>query len=121
MQGKDCFNKNELNKYINSLHQRYKPKTAKRKIACVKAFYRYMEIEDVIEINPFHKITLKYKEPITLPKTIPIENIKSILKFAYLQLNNAKSHYQYKVALRSTIILNWNESIGNQQFKKKKP
>ena len=51
MQGKDCFSKNELNKYINSLHQRYKPKTAKRKIACVKAFYRYMEIEDIIEIN----------------------------------------------------------------------
>ena len=35
-----------------------------------------------IEINPFHKITLKYKEPITLPKTIPIESIKSILKFS---------------------------------------
>ena len=42
MQDKDYFSKNELNKYINSLHQHYKPKTAKRKIACVKAFYRYM-------------------------------------------------------------------------------
>lgn len=112
MQGKDCFSKNELNKYINSLHQRYKPKTAKRKIACVKAFYRYMEIEDIIEINPFHKITLKYKEPITLPKTIPIESIKSILKFSYLQLNNAKSHYQYKVALRNVIIIELLFSTG---------
>ena len=73
MQSKDCFSKIELNKYINSLHQCYKPKTAKRKIAYVKSFYRYMEIEDIIEINPFHKITLKYKEPITLPKTIPID------------------------------------------------
>lgn len=91
MQGKDCFSKNELNKYINSLHQHFKPKTAKRKIACLKAFYRYMEIEDIIEINPFHKITLKYKEPITLPKTIPIENIKDILKFAYLEISNAQS------------------------------
>ena len=112
MQDKDCFNKNELTKYINSLHQCYKPKTAKRKIACVKAFYRYMEIEDIIEINPFHKITLKYKEPITLPKTIPIENIKSILRFAYLLLNNAKSHYQYKVALRNIIIIELLFSTG---------
>ena len=32
MQSKDCFSKNELNKYINSLHQCYKPKTAKREI-----------------------------------------------------------------------------------------
>lgn len=112
MQDKDCFNKNALNKYINSLHQCYKPKTAKRKIACVKAFYRYMEIEDIIEINPFHKITLKYKEPITLPKTIPIENVKSILKFGYLQLDNAKSSYQYKMALRNVIIIELLFSTG---------
>lgn len=105
IQGKDCFSKNELNKYINSLHQHYKPKTAKRKIACVKAFYRYMEIEDIIETNPFHKITLKYKEPITLPKTIPIENIKDILKFAYLEISNAQSNYQYKSTLRNAIII----------------
>lgn len=112
MQGKDCFSKNELNKYINSLHQRFKPKTAKRKIACLKAFYRYMEIEDIIEINPFHKITLKYKEPITLPKTIPIENIKDILKFAYLEISNAQSDYQYKSTLRNAIIIELLFSTG---------
>ena len=112
MQGKDCFSKNELNKYINSLHQRFKPKTAKRKIACLKAFYRYMEIEDIIEINPFHKITLKYKEPITLPKTIPIENIKDILKFAYLEISNAQSNYQYKSTLRNAIIIELLFSTG---------
>lgn len=112
MQGKDCFSKNELNKYINSLHQYYKPKTAKRKIACIKAFYRYMEIEDIIEINPFHKITVKYKEPITLPKTIPIENIKSILKFAYLEISNAQSNHQYNSALRNAIIIELLFSTG---------
>ena len=112
MQGKDCFSKNELNKYINSLHQRFKPKTAKRKIACLKAFYRYMEIEDIIEINPFHKITLKYKEPITLPKTIPIENIKDILKFAYLEISIAQSNYQYKSTLRNAIIIELLFSTG---------
>ncbi len=112
MQGKDCFSKNELNKYINSLHQSYKPKTAKRKIACVKAFYRYMEIEDIIETNPFHKITLKYKEPITLPKTISIENIKSILRFAYRQIDDSKSSYQYKSALRNVIIIELLFSTG---------
>lgn len=112
MQGKDCFSKNELNKYINSLHQRFKPKTAKRKIACLKAFYRYMEIENIIKINPFHKITLKYKEPITLPKTIPIENIKDILKFAYLEISNAQSNYQYKSTLRNAIIIELLFSTG---------
>lgn len=62
MNGRDCFDKNELNSYINMLHSLYKPKSAKRKIACVKAFYRYMEMEDIIDFNPFHKIIIKYKD-----------------------------------------------------------
>lgn len=112
MKRRDCFNKNELSTYINSLHQHYKPKTAKRKIACLKAFYRYMEIEEIIEINPFHKITLKYKEPITLPKTIPIATVKDILRYSYFQLDSAQSSYQYKSALRNVIIIELLFSTG---------
>lgn len=112
MKRRDCFDKNELSTYINSLHQHYKPKTAKRKIACLKAFYRYMEIEDIIEINPFHKITLKYKEPITLPKTIPIATVKDILRYSYFRLNSAQTGYQYKSALRNVIIIELLFSTG---------
>ena len=36
--------------YIDLLHKQYKPKSAKRKIACIKAFYHYMEMENT---NPF--------------------------------------------------------------------
>ena len=85
MNQRDCFDKNELNSYINMLHNQYKPKSAKRKVACVKAFYRYMEIEDIIDYNPFHKIILKYKEPIKLPRTIPLNCIQDILNYAYRQ------------------------------------
>ena len=112
MKRRDCFDKNELSAYINSLHQHYKPKTAKRKIACLKAFYRYMEIEEIIEINPFHKITLKYKEPITLPKTIPIATVKDILRYSYSRLDSAQSSYQYKSALRNVIIIELLFSTG---------
>ncbi len=112
MKRRDCFDKNELSTYINLLHQHYKPKTAKRKIACLKAFYRYMEIEDIIEINPFHKITLKYKEPIILPKTIPIATVKDILRYSYFRLDSAKTGYQYKSALRNVIIIELLFSTG---------
>jgi len=112
MKRRDYFDKNELSAYINSLHQHYKPKTAKRKIACLKAFYRYMEIEEIIEINPFHKITLKYKEPITLPKTIPIATVKDILRYSYSRLDSAQSSYQYKSALRNVIIIELLFSTG---------
>ena len=77
MDSKDCFSKECLSEYIEHLHRNFKPKSAKRKVACIKAFYHYMEMEDIIEINPFHKIKVKYKEPFILPKIIPLPDVQS--------------------------------------------
>lgn len=112
MNQRDCFDKNELNSYINMLHNQYKPKSAKRKIACVKAFYRYMEIEDIIDFNPFHKIILKYKEPLKLPRTIPLNCIQDMLTFAYKQHSVATSKYQKEVTLRNIVVLELLFSTG---------
>lgn len=112
MNGRDCFDKNELNSYINILHSRYKPKSAKRKIACVKAFYRYMEIEDIIDFNPFHKIILKYKEPIKLPRTIPLNCIQDMLAYAYKQYSVSLTAFQKEVTLRNIVVLELLFSTG---------
>lgn len=42
----------DLEKYIGYLHQNCKPKTAKRKLASIKAFYHFLEYKDYIEQNP---------------------------------------------------------------------
>ena len=81
-QSKDWLSKDIVINYIDLLHKKYKPKSAKRKIACLKAFYHYLEMENIIDINPFHKITIKYKEPVVLPKTIPLPYVESILRTA---------------------------------------
>ena len=112
MSNRDCFDKSELNSYINILHRRYKPKSAKRKIACVKAFYRYMEIEDIIDYNPFHKIIIKYKEPIKLPRTIPLNCIEDILTYAYIQHSLAVTNYQKEVTLRNIVVIELLFSTG---------
>ncbi len=112
MYQRDCFNKNEINSYINMLHNRYKPKSAKRKVACVKAFYRYMEIEDIIDSNPFHKIILKYKEPIELPRTIPLNCIQDMLGYAYKQNSVAITEYQEEVTLRNIVVIELLFSTG---------
>ena len=112
MKQRDCFGKNELNSYINMLHNKYKPKSAKRKIACVKAFYRYMEIEDIIDANPFHKIILKYKEPLKLPRTIPLNCIQDMLTYAYKQHLIAITKCQKEVALRNIVVLELLFSTG---------
>lgn len=36
----------------------------KRKLASVKAFYNYLEEEELIEENPFRKIKVKFKEAV---------------------------------------------------------
>lgn len=45
-----------LEDFIAGLHQDYKPKTVKRKIASVKALFHYLEYKEIIDRNPFHKI-----------------------------------------------------------------
>ncbi len=112
MNGRDCFDKNEINSYINKLHSLYKPKSAKRKIACIKAFYRYMQMEDIIDFNPFHKIIIKYKEPIKLPRTIPISCIQNMLTYAYKQYSVAMTQYQKEVTLRNIVVLELLFSTG---------
>ena len=87
---------NDLELFIAFLHQNYKPKTAKRKIASVKAFYRYLEYKDIILINPFNKIQIKFRAPVILPKTIPLNTVECFLKTIYTQHASATTAYQKK-------------------------
>lgn len=96
----DWFEKAALSEYIYELHKRYKPKTAKRKIACLKAFFHYLELEEVLEINPFNKIQTKFQEPFVLPRTIPLKTIKKLLKTVYQEKDKSMSDYRKNVVLR---------------------
>ena len=97
--------KRTIEKYIDILHKKYKPKSVKRKIASLKAFYHYLEIEDIIGINPFRKIQIKYKEPFILPKTIPLNYIESVLRLAYKEVKTATTSYSKMVTLRNALII----------------
>lgn len=106
------LSKDNIINYIEHTYKNYKPKSAKRKIACVKAFYHYMEMEDIIETSPFHKITIRHKEDVILPKTIPLPYVELLLKYAYNQILLVKSEYQAETSLRNTIILELLFSTG---------
>lgn len=102
---KHSYNKEIICSYITYLHNSYKPKTAKRKIATLKAFTHFLMIEDVIEINPFDKIDTSFREPAILPKIIPLEIIKKILESAYFELSSASTQYKKKTISRDVAIL----------------
>ena len=56
------INQKIINEYIHYLNKKYlKYKTIKRKIASVKAFYSYLEYEEIIDYSPFNKIKTKIK------------------------------------------------------------
>lgn len=94
-----------LENYIATLHQTYKPKTVKRKIATLKAFFHYLEYKDLINQNPFNKIQVKFREPTILPKTIPLQTVESFLASIYTQHKNATTYYQRRNALRDAAVI----------------
>lgn len=101
---------NELSKqalwdYIEYLNKKYKPKTAKRKLATLKAFIHFLFLQDLIDFNPFDKLETTIKEPLLLPKTIPLGVIAKLISFSYQQIVFAKSDYQIRSAVRNTAIL----------------
>ncbi len=98
------FTPKMLERYIAKLHETYKPRTVKRKIASVKAFFCYLEFKETIEHNPFNKVQVHFREPVNLPKTISLKTVELFLSTIYKERRNAKSLYQKRAAIRDAAI-----------------
>ena len=94
-----------LENYVATLHHKFKPKPVKRKIASLKAFFHYLEYKEITIINPFNKIKLHFREPVILPKTIPLHTVETFLSAIYNQYHNAKNTYQRDCALRDVAVI----------------
>lgn len=94
-----------LETFIINLHKNYKPKTVKRKIASLKAFFHYLEYKETIARNPFNKIQIKFREPVILPKTIPLHTVETLLSVMYQQRTDAKTAYQKRNSLRDIAVI----------------
>ena len=81
------IDKNTISNYISFLHTHFKPKTAKRKIASIKAFFNFLEYEEIFPENPFNKLKVQFREPFTLPRTVSTVNIEKL----FLQLYQLRS------------------------------
>lgn len=95
----------DLETYIARLNQTHKPKTAKRKVASVKALFNYLEYREIIEKNPFNNMQIRFREPLILPKTIPLHTVEVFLSTIYKQRQNAKTEYQKRNALRDAAVI----------------
>lgn len=101
----NTFDREHIQSYITLLHKQFKPKTAKRKIAALKAFTHYLMVQDIIPVNPFDKIDTSFRETVLLPKTIPFNIIGAILSSAYSTLQLCRTDYSRKCTLRDIAVL----------------
>jgi integrase/recombinase XerD len=99
------LNKACITAYIQLLHAKYKPKTVKRKIATIRAFMNFLEFEEKINVNPMNKLRLTFKEPMLLPKALPLKTIQKLLHVAHQSLAETRSGSQKKSVSRDIAVL----------------
>lgn len=68
-----------LNRYIKHLNVCFSPRSVKRKLASVRAFYHELEYNGILEENPFHKLHIRIQSPKQLPRTIPGHLVHDLL------------------------------------------
>lgn len=101
----DCFAKSVVDDFITNLHKQYKPKTVRRKIASLKAFFHHMEYRELLNENPFAKLDIRFREAKLLPKTIPFHSIQTFLSTLYAQKELAESEYQLRCCIRDIAVI----------------
>jgi len=85
---------------IESYHFKLKdaertPRTIKRKLASLKAMFKWLEIEEYLSENPFNKYQLKIKVPKLLPKTIPKPDMKKMFDVSMSELG--LNHFNFEL------------------------
>lgn len=79
----DIPNRELLSRYIKYLNEHFSPRSCKRKIASIRAFYRALEETGQVNDNIFEKMCIRINTPKQLPRTIPEDMIKSLLQSVY--------------------------------------
>ncbi len=101
----DYTSRTTVDHFITELHKQFKPKTVKRKIASLKAFFHYLEYRELISENPFVKLDIRFREAKLLPKTIPFHSIQAFLSTLYDQKNQTASEYQLRCCIRDIAVI----------------
>ena len=96
-----------LNGYIKHLNQNFLPRSVRRKLASVRAFYHELEYSGMLEENPFYKLHIRIQSPKQLPRTIPGHLVRSLLQSAYDAYSPGK-----REVLRDILVLELLFSTG---------
>lgn len=76
----DC-DKNRLRAYLAYLleERELKESSVKRRIACLKTMFRWLEEEELLDSNPFRRLNFRIRIPPRLPKILSREETRKLL------------------------------------------
>lgn len=100
----DGLSRNSIDLYITKLHTSFKPKSAKRKTASLKAFFHYLVYSEILQNNPFDKINTSFREPKQLPRTMSFHTLQTFLSTLYAQQHVICTDYQKHCLLRDIAV-----------------
>lgn len=83
-------------KYLNG-ECNLKEASIKRRIASVRAMFRWLETEEIIEVTPFYRLVIDIKQPANLPRALTSHEIRCLLRQPLTKLGlSARNPYNPK-------------------------
>jgi len=73
-----------LRRYLNHLFEArsLKETSVKRRLACLKVMFRWLELDETIEISPFHRLDARIRLPKRLPRNLTDDEVRRLRRTA---------------------------------------
>lgn len=80
----NAIDRNLLRRFAGHLFdvRKLKEATVKRRMAAIKVMFRWLEVDEAVELSPFHRLDLTIRLPRRLPRALTVEEIRSLLRAA---------------------------------------
>lgn len=86
--------RDELRGYVGAMlrDEGLKEASVKRRMATVKQLFKWLEREEAISVNPFHRLDLCIRLPRRLPRALAVEDIRKLLDRARHEAEQRDTH-----------------------------
>jgi integrase/recombinase XerD len=102
-----AVDKTVLRDYIRVLFEGSAEKTVKRKVATLKAWFNFLDREDLVTVNPFRKLDVRIRETKRLPRTLDLADIQRLFRHLYKAKQGCRDRnsYSYRALVRDIALL----------------
>ncbi|MBB1488887.1 tyrosine-type recombinase/integrase [Oceanospirillum sediminis] len=112
------IDKHVITGYVQHLFEDgLKSSSVKRRIACLKAMFRWLEFDEQIDVNPFHKVDLRIRLPQQLPRNLGTDQLQVLMNRARMDIGLRNYQIISMLELQNRIAILWTLSCSNNPVK----